>query len=225
MHDFQNINCHYSIYHIRMMQHLTGLHCEFLQVLKRHKNRKKSQHYKFARIVKEHYPVTRGYFEVFYGDFSQVKLVDGRVVYLHGIIARDTRYCADLSCSMDMKAIRSIQSLERSKQLTNKPIIFHSDQGSQYGSNEFKIWCQHHQITQSMSRVGTPSDNPVMECFFARIKDEKIKGMKFKNLNEVRKFCTTIRDWYNNLRLHQGIGYQYPADLFRENALCNAISA
>lgn len=98
-------------------------------------------------------------------------MIDGRTVYLHRIITRDTRYYVDLSCSMD---IGSIQSLERSKEITNKPIIFHSDQGSQYGSNEFKIWCRDNKITQSMSRVGTLSDNPVMEYFFARIKDEKI---------------------------------------------------
>ena len=43
--------------------------------------------------------------------------------------------------------------------------IHHSDRGSQYASESFRLLLQSEQITQSMSRKGNCYDNAMMESF------------------------------------------------------------
>lgn len=48
-----------------------------------------------------------------------------------------------------------------------KPVVIHSDQGSQYGSNDWKRFCLAHNLQPSMNRRGNCWDNAVAESFLA----------------------------------------------------------
>ena len=50
-----------------------------------------------------------------------------------------------------------------------RPVMIHSDQGSQFGSNEFSRWCKENNLTTSMSRRGNCYDNAVAESFFSNL--------------------------------------------------------
>jgi putative transposase len=45
------------------------------------------------------------------------------------------------------------------------PVMIHSDQGSQFGSDDFNRWCKDNQLVPSMSRRGNCWDNAVAESF------------------------------------------------------------
>ena len=47
----------------------------------------------------------------------------------------------------------------------DKQLIFHSDLGSQYTSNDLKDLCKEVNITQSFSKNGCPYDNTCIESF------------------------------------------------------------
>ena len=49
-------------------------------------------------------------------------------------------------------------------------LVFHSDQGTQYTSFEFRDLLEQYNVTQSFSAPGSPHDNAVAESFFATIK-------------------------------------------------------
>ena len=53
-----------------------------------------------------------------------------------------------------------------------KTMLFHSDQGSIYGSKQFTQCVQNHKLTQSMSRRGNCWDNAPMERWFRSFKYE-----------------------------------------------------
>ena len=55
------------------------------------------------------------------------------------------------------------------------PVMIHSDQGSQFGSDDFNRWCKDNQLVPSMSRRGNCWDNAVAESFFSSLKKERIK--------------------------------------------------
>ena len=66
-----------------------------------------------------------------------------------------------------------VTALERaySSQKPNKSIIFHTDLGSQYTSNDMKNLCKKLNITQSFSKKGCPYDNACIEldlCQYSR---------------------------------------------------------
>jgi putative transposase len=47
-----------------------------------------------------------------------------------------------------------------------QPVIIHSDQGCQFGSNDFTRWCKNKRLILSMSRRGNCYDNAVAESIF-----------------------------------------------------------
>ena len=51
-------------------------------------------------------------------------------------------------------------------------MVFHSDRGTQYTSDEFQKWCGTNRVTQSMGKVGVCWDNAVAENFFSHLKTE-----------------------------------------------------
>jgi transposase InsO family protein len=61
--------------------------------------------------------------------------------------------------------------LKRKKMSTNDPMLLHSDQGSQYSSAGLTSLLAQYNVTQSMSRSGTPHDNAVIESIFGWFKE------------------------------------------------------
>ena len=61
--------------------------------------------------------------------------------------------------------------LKRKKMSKDCPMLLHSDQGSQYSSAGFHSLLKLYNVTQSMSRAGTPHDNAVMESIFGWFKE------------------------------------------------------
>ena len=79
--------------------------------------------------------------------------------------------------------------------------IIHSDQGFQYTSPEYQMWCRKFGFQISMSRKGTPLDNAVIESFHSRLKNEVMYNKDFKNINELKQ---AVFDWiwfYNHGRI------------------------
>ena len=61
--------------------------------------------------------------------------------------------------------------LQRKRMSNDCPMLLHSDQGSQYSSAGFHSLLELYNVTQSMSRAGTPHDNAVMESVFGWFKE------------------------------------------------------
>ena len=58
--------------------------------------------------------------------------------------------------------------------------LIHSDQGSQYGSDDWLRFCREHHLEPSMSRRGNCWDNAVAESFFSSLKKERIRKRIYK---------------------------------------------
>ncbi len=54
-------------------------------------------------------------------------------------------------------------------------VLVHSDQGTRYGSHDWRRFCKAHNLESSMSRRGNCWDNAVVESFFSSLKKERIK--------------------------------------------------
>lgn len=70
--------------------------------------------------------------------------------------------------------------------------ILHSDQGSQYLSNEYRAVCEANKIQISMSRKGTPLDNAVIESFHSLLKKETLYNNDIKSLEE---YIERVIEW------------------------------
>jgi len=93
----------------------------------------------------------------------------------------------------------------------NKSLIFHTDLGSQYTSNELKNLCKEFNIIQSFSKKGCPYDNACIESFHSSIKKEEIYRNTYRTFEEANiAIFKYIEGWYNRKRLHSAINYMTP---------------
>lgn len=95
-------------------------------------------------------------------------------------------------------------------------LIFHSDRGSQYASDEFNQLLQECGITPSMSRKGNCWDNACSETLFGSLKVERLHGQRFETIRQARDETLDWLLWYNQTRLHSTLDYVSPMQFERD---------
>ncbi|HIE6453631.1 TPA: IS3 family transposase [Serratia marcescens] len=86
-------------------------------------------------------------------------------------------------------------------------VIVHSDQGSQYGSDDWQRFCRANNLAPSMSRRGNCWDNAVAESFFSSLKKERIRKRIYKTRDLARAdIFDYIEVFYNRARRHSHLG-------------------
>ena len=90
--------------------------------------------------------------------------------------------------------------------------IVHTDQGIIYSSMSFNNIFDSYNITRSMSRAGTPTDNPVIESKNGWIKKEMYIDFDINNYNTVNDFIDDIIYDNNNYRPSYALNYKTPIE-------------
>jgi transposase InsO family protein len=93
----------------------------------------------------------------------------------------------------------------------DRRLIFHSDRGSQYCSNDFQKFLRASGMISSMSRKGDCWDNAVAESFFGSLKTERVFQSDYRSREEARRdIVDYIEMFYNSRRRHSRLGYLSP---------------
>ncbi len=97
------------------------------------------------------------------------------------------------------------------KRKPDNSVIIHSDQGSQYGSDDWMRFCKEHGLDPSMSRRGNCYDNAVAESFFSSLKKERIRRRIYSTRDDAKgDVFNYIELFYNSRRRHSYLGYVSP---------------
>lgn len=89
-------------------------------------------------------------------------------------------------------------------------LIFHSDRGSQYASEDFRAALHEYNITPSMSRRGNCWDNACSEALFGSLKVERLHGQRLTSRRHAKDETLAWLLWYNQSRLHSTLNYVSP---------------
>lgn len=107
--------------------------------------------------------------------------------------------------------IDALQQALGSRSTAQKP-IFHSDRGSQYGSNAYRQLLSQAGMRQSMSARANPYHNAWTESFMGTLKSEMLQDGCFLNNKDARiEIFSYIESYYNTHRKHSSLGYKTPA--------------
>ena len=90
------------------------------------------------------------------------------------------------------------------------PIILHTDQGAVYSSHAYNNLLNDFNIQRSMSRAGTPTDNPVNESLNGWIKEELFIDFNLKHSKDVPNLIKLYINYYNNERPSYALNYKTP---------------
>ena len=110
---------------------------------------------------------------------------------------------------------------------TRPVLLVVSDNGPQMTSGstrEFMALCA---IAQHFGRPGTPTDQAWIESLNGHIKIEYPRLLAIRDPATLRAEIAVVREHYNTVRLHQGVGYVTPDDEHegRGEAICKARQA
>ena len=99
-------------------------------------------------------------------------------------------------------------------------VLVHSDQGSQFTSDDWQSFLKAHHMAPSMSRRGNCHDNAVAESFFSALKKERIKRRIYPNrATAASDVFDYIEMFYNPVRRHGFAGDLSPVEFERRYAL------
>lgn len=92
-------------------------------------------------------------------------------------------------------------------------LIFHSDRGVQYASEDYRNALAAAAIRQSMSRKGNPYDNAVSESFFSAMKCEMVHQQHFETRQQAKQAVFGyIEGFYNTHRIQRALGWLSPSE-------------
>ena len=150
-------------------------------------------------------------------DITYIRTYEGWL-YLAVVIDLYSRAVVGWSMKNSLETIIVLDALTMAK-WRRKPegkIIIHSDQGSQFGSDEFIRWCKENQLSPSMSRRGNCWDNAVAESFFSSLKSEQIKRKIYPTRAEAKaEIFDYIESFYNRVRRHKHLKQLSPLEFER----------
>ena len=91
------------------------------------------------------------------------------------------------------------------------PELVRMDNGPELTANALRDWCRLGGSGASYIEPGSPWQNPFVESFGSRVRDEVLAVEAFDSLLEAK---TVIEDWrttYNTIRPHSSLGWKTPA--------------
>lgn len=100
--------------------------------------------------------------------------------------------------------------LEKKKEYAGLGMILHSDQGAVYSSKSFNELLPTYDITRSMSRAGTPTDNGAMEAINGWLKDELCSDFSLNESEDVEESVRAYVEYFNERRPAFALGYLTP---------------
>jgi putative transposase len=150
-------------------------------------------------------------------DFTCIWTAEGWL-YVAAVLDLFSRRVVGWSMNANMAAQLVTDALTMAIWRRGKPeaLLHHSDQGSQYTSEQFQRLLADHGITCSMSRAGNVWDNAVMESFFSSLKTEWTARRTYQTRDEARAdVFDYLERFYNPRRRHSTLGYLSPAEFER----------
>ncbi|EOW1106978.1 MULTISPECIES: IS3 family transposase [Listeria] len=149
---------------------------------------------------------------IWVSDISYIPVKKG-FVYLCVILDIFSRKVIAWNVYASMTAKLVCDTVERAVHSRNpvQSVIFHSDRGSQYLSQELRQVQEKYNLIPSYSKLAYPWDNAVTESFFKYMKKEELNRRNFSSLEEVKLACFEyIEGFYNSKRPHSANNFLSP---------------
>ena len=147
-------------------------------------------------------------------DFLQDALFNGQRFRILAIVDNYSKKCLSLLVGKSLRGEDVRNELTQvCKEESCFPERIQCDNGSEFISKEVDRWAYENNVTMDFSRPGTPTDNPYVESFNGKFRDECLSMNWFMDLNDAREKIEEFRIDYNTVRPHSSI-FDLPPEEF-----------
>jgi putative transposase len=148
-------------------------------------------------------------------DYQFDQTEDGRRLKLLNVVDEHTREALTITIAVARRidADATVAILDRL--VTDRgtaPRFVRCDNGPELTANALRDWCRFTGAGTSYIEPGSPWQNPYVESFDSRLRDELLAVDAFNSLLEARVLVEDWRIEYNAARPHSALGYLTPTD-------------
>jgi putative transposase len=137
---------------------------------------------------------------------------DGRLLKLLNVVDEVTREALAIECRRRIDADHTVKVRDRVVAERNTaPAFIRCDDGPELTANALRDWCRFSRAGSAYIEPGSPWQNPYVESFGSRLRDELLAVELFSCLAEAQ---VVIEDWrqdYNQRRPHSALGMTTPS--------------
>jgi len=152
--------------------------------------------------------------QVWCADITYIPLAEG-FVYLVAVMDWFSRRVLAWRVSIGMETGFCVEALQEAMDLYGAPEIFNTDQGVQFTSASFIDELAARGVRISMDGKGRFLDNIFIERLWRSLKYEEVFIKAYGSVREARGGIGVWLIFYNNVRLHQALGYRTPREIFQ----------
>lgn len=154
-------------------------------------------------------------------DYCFDQTADLRTLKILVVTDEFTKEALALEVDRSIDADHTVRVLDRIVARTGRrPRFLRMDNGPELTAEALRDWCRFSRADTSYIEPGSPWENPFVESFNGKLRDELLAGEIFETLLEARVLAEDFRIDYNTYRPHSTIGYKAPA-AFAEQWLLN----
>lgn len=145
-------------------------------------------------------------------DFQFDETADRRRLKLCNIVDEHTREALAMRVARNCTAEDVIEVLDRLVAQRGAPTFIRMDNGPELIAKDLRDWCGLRGMTTSYIEPGSPWENPFVESFNGRCRDELLNIEEFGSLVEAQVVIENWRIEYNTYRPHSSLGGLTPAE-------------
>ena len=149
--------------------------------------------------------------EVWALDFQFDTTTDGRTLKLLHVVDEHSREALEILVERNIDADQVVAVLDRLIARLGAPTFIRMDNGPEMTANAIRDWCLTSGSSTFSIEPGSPWENPFVESFGSRVRDEVLAVEMFTTLLEAK---VVIEDWrivYNTVRPHSSLGWMPPS--------------
>jgi putative transposase len=144
-------------------------------------------------------------------DYQFDQTADGRILKLLHVVDEFTREALAIECRRRIDADYTVQVLDRLVgERGTAPAFIRCDNGPELTANALRDWCRFTRAGSAYIEPGSPWQNPYVESFGSRIRDELLAVELFSCLAEAQVLIEDWRTDYNRNRPHSALGMMTP---------------
>jgi putative transposase len=144
-------------------------------------------------------------------DFQFDTTTDGRVLKLLHVVDEHTREALAIQVERRIDSDHTVRVLDRIVTgQGRRPELVRMDNGPELTANALRDWCRFERAGTSYIEPGSPWENPFVESFGSRVRDEVLSMEAFDSLLEAKTVIEEWRNTYNHRRPHSSLDWKSP---------------
>jgi putative transposase len=145
-------------------------------------------------------------------DFMEDRTERGGKLRILNVVDEYTRECLAIRVERSINSVKVIDTLKWLFLVYGHPEHLRSDNGPEFIANAIQEWLEKTGCRTIYIKPGSPWENPYIESFNGKFRDECLNREIFWNGREAQMVTENWRREYNEERPHSSLGYLTPSE-------------